>query len=157
MMLRRGLMMMAGGGKIPTFMNHLESGSFTLESGTYINIPLSNIDIPKGVLIYSNAFDLDMAKTDKTMLGAYAAMYIAGNNTLVLSGDNVYYLHRFTMYAVNWGQNLDNSNPTWRSSRAESRGIRWFKPSNRTIALSGFGTGEYDFKNNVEYHWIAWD
>lgn len=148
---------MAGGGKIPAFMNHLESGSFTLESGTNIDIPLSNIDMPKGVLIYSNAFDLDMAKTDKTMLGAYAAMYISGSNTPVLASDNLYYLNKWTMYAVNWGQNTDYSNPAWRSSRAENRGIRYFRPSNRTICLNGFGTGEYDFKNNVEYYWLAWD
>lgn len=145
------------GGKIPAFMNHLESGSFTLESGTNVDIPLSNIDMPKGVLIYSNAFDLDMAKTDKTMLGAYAAMYIAGSNTPVLSADNVYYLQKMSMYAVNWGQNTDNSNPAWRSSRAEARGIRYFRPNNRTISLTGFGTGEYDFKHNITYNWIAWD
>lgn len=156
MEIRRGLMMMAGG-KNPAFMNHLESGSFTLESGAYISIPLTNIDLPKGVLVYSNAFDLDIAKTDKTMFGAYAAMYIAGTNTPVLSADNVYYLHKWSMYAVNWGQNTDNSNPAWRSSRTETRGIRYFNPYNRTIFLAGFGTGEYDFKHNITYNWIAWD
>ena len=137
-------------------MNHLESGSFTLESGASTSLSLSNIDLPKGVLIFSNAFDLSSPKADKPMLGTYMATYVAGTDTLSLR-DNVYYLSDFSMYAVNWGQSTDDKNPVWRSTRTENRGIRWFNPSNKSITVTGFGTGEYDFKYNVQYNWIAWD
>ena len=154
MSVRRGLMMVAG--SKPEFMNHLESGSFSLDSGYETDIALSKIDLPKGILVYSDAFDLDSAKADKPIVGAYIAIYIAGTNTLILQ-DNVYYIQRFSMYAVNWGQNTNNENPAWRSSRTENRGIRYIRPSNKTFHLNGFGTGEYDFKHNVTYNWIAWD
>lgn len=144
-------------GQIPSFMNHLESGQINLESGTDVNVSLTNIAMPKGIFIYSNAFDLDTAKADKPMLGAYIALYIAGTDELTLTSNNVYNLHVFSMYAVNWGQNVDSQNPAWRASRTESRGIYWFRPSTRVFNLRGFGSGEYDFKNGVTYNWIAWD
>ena len=156
MNLRRGLMAQMASGKIPAFMNRLESGSFSVSSGYETKIALSNIDLPKGFLIYSNEFDLFSAKADKPMLGAYAAMCILGTNTLVLL-DNVYYLQTISMYAVNWGQNTGSKNPTWRNSRTEDRGIRYFRPSNKTFHVRGFGDGEYDFKFGVTYNWIAWD
>lgn len=146
-----------GGAVLPSFMNHLESGTFTVESGTDKNIELSGISLPKGIIIFSNGFDLTSAKADKPLLGAYAAFYVAGSDVLT-PGSNYYVnLAYYTMYAVNWGQNTNNMNPVWRNSRTESRGIRGFYTNTKKIYMNGFGTGEYDFQYNVEYKWIAWD
>lgn len=147
------------GGKIPAFMNHLESGSFSLssESGiNYYNIQLIDIEKPKGILVYSNAFDITNPKADKPLLGAYAALYTTGTGEPAING-NAWSLQLYSTYAVNWGANTDQKNPSWRSSRTETRGIRWYTPSTRLVYLVGFGTGEYDFKYDVTYNWIAWD
>ena len=160
MELRRGLLMqMAGGGDvpIPSFMNHLESGTITLESGGNTWISLQDIALPKGILVFSNDFDLITAKTNKDVLGAYGALYLAGTDTLTPQSSGYYAIAYGAFYFVNWGQNNDQGNPTARSSRTESRGIPYFDPANKRFYFHGFGTGEYDFKHNITYNWIAWD
>lgn len=146
-----------GGGSLPSFMNHLESGSFTLSSGTETNIELNEISLPKGILVFSNGFDLTSAKSSKPLLGAYAALYIAGSDVLTPGSNGYIAFQNYSMYAVNWGQNTDNMNPSWRGSRTESRGIRGVYTNTKKILMNGFGTGEYDFQYNVQYNWIAWD
>lgn len=161
MMSRRGLLgAMAKSGNIPAFMNHLESGTISLsDARTWIDIP--SIAFPKGILVYSNDFDLQTnAKEDKDKLGAYAALYIAGSDDLsaIEISNNSYYIISYgAFYFTNWGQNTGGKNPTPRSSRTESRGIPYFDPVNRRFYFYGFGTGDYDFKQGIEYHWLAWD
>lgn len=149
--------MQMGSSNIPAFFNHLESGQVTLESGgnTWISIP--SIEFPKGILVFNNGFDLNTAKTDKTVLGAYGALYIAGTDTLQLNSSGYYTISYGTFYFTNWGQNTDQSNPSARTSRTESRGIPYFDPTQRRFYFYGFGTGDYDFKYNVTYNWLAWD
>ena len=154
--IRRALLGMASG-KIPAFFNHLDSGSFSVESGTIAWVSMQNITNPKGIIVFSDAFDLDAAKADKPMLGAYAACYIAGTDTLSPDNNGNIPIARFTSYFVNWGQNTDNASPTFRTSRTEMRGIQLYDPQNKQFYMNGFGTGEYDFKYNVTYNWIAWD
>ena len=143
----------------PSFFNHIESGTFINDQNTYsLEIPLQQIQhVPKGVLVYSNAFDTDSDKTDKPSLGPYAALFIAGTGEIPLSSDNVYYLTAYSGYYVNWGGDSNQKSPTKRDSRLESRGLHYFRPSNNSFAIRGFGTGDYDFKYNIPYHWIAWD
>jgi hypothetical protein len=158
MSIRRGLMAQMANGKIPVFMNHLESGTVSLRSGTWIDIP--SIAFPKGILVYSNDFDLQTnSKADKDKLGAYAALYIAGSDDLSAirtTGDS-YIISYGSFYYTNWGQNTNQQNPTSRSSRTETRGIPYFDYVNRRFYFYGFGEGDYDFKQDIEYHWLAWD
>jgi len=160
--LRRRVMLSMGG-KIPSFMNQFEYGSFMLTDSTKTSydIILKN-DYPncmKGILIYSNEFDIDSPKADKPMLGAYAAVYIMGANGAVYNEQYAAYqsIYMESTYAVNWGQDTDGKSPVWRSSRTETRGISFYRPSTKTLEIIGFGTGEYDFKRNVEYHYLVWD
>lgn len=163
MMEVRRRVMLSMGGKIPSFMNQFEYGSFMLTDSTKTTyeIILKN-DYPncmKGILIYSNEFDIDSPKAEKPILGAYAAVYIMGANGAVYSEQYGAYLNINveSRYAVNWVESVDNKSPAWRSSRTEPRGISFYRPSTKTLSIRGFGTGEYDFKRNVEYHYLVWD
>lgn len=143
----------------PSFFNHLDSGTIINDgSSSVITIPLSTITtVPKGILIYSNAFDLSSNKADKPSLGAYCALFIKGSDELIISSDNVYYLTGRSGYYINWGADTNSKYPTKRDSRTEPRGLYYYQPSTNSFAVRGFGTGEYDFKYNIPYYWIAWD
>lgn len=160
--------MMAGGGQIPAFMNHLESGSFQLDSaptggygyGEYI-IQLSDISKPKGILLYSNEFNMFDNKADKPMLGAFASLYIApadiDNATMINGYTGIYPL---IWYYLNWGQGSGEQYPTVRRSEYESnRGIYLYNETLKQIIIRGFiaGQSDYDFKLNTLYHWLVWD
>ena len=151
---------MAKSGNIPAFMNHLESGTVTLSDSNNVWIDIPSIAFPKGILVYSNDFDLATnAKADKDKLGAYAALYIAGSDDLsvISTTGNSYIISYGAFYLTNWGQNTGQQSPSARMSRAESRGIPYFDYVNKRFYFYGFGEGEYDFKQGIEYHWIAWD
>jgi hypothetical protein len=158
MSIRRGLMAQMAGGKIPSFMNHLESGQFSNDTTGDYDIQLQNIAEPKGVLIYSNDFSMYDAKSDKTKLGAYGALFIAPSdmsqaqtvNGWVVCSANAFYF-------TNWGQNTSHQNASARNSRTETRGILYYRPSTKEVRIRGFGTGEYDFQLNTTYNWIVWD
>ena len=141
-------------GKLPAFINHLESGTVTLESEQNIWIPIPSIAMPKGILVYNNNFDYASAKADKT-LGAYGALYIAGSDELTLNSYGYYPILGGAFYMIDWGTSTNY--PMARASRGETRGVRFFNPQNRSFYFCGFGTGDYDFKNNVTYNWMAWD
>lgn len=143
-----------GGSKLPSFMNHMESGTVTLDSAnTWISIP--SIAFPKVILIYNNNFDFLSAKADKPMIGAYGALYIAGSDALTPNSMGYYTIAEGAFYFTNWGSS--GNYPNARSSRTESRGVPYFDPTNRRFYFHGFGTGEYDFKRDITYNWIAWD
>ena len=150
---------MVGGGEvpIPSFMNHLESGTLLLESGASTWISLQSITDPKGILFYSNDFDVTSAKADKSLLGAFSALYIRGKEVEIQSGTNYLSLFNSSSYMVNWGSGANNANSVPRNTRTESRGVAYFDSVNKRMYIHGFGTGEYDFKYNVQYNWIAWD
>ena len=148
----------SGGGSIPSFMNHFESGSFEVTSGSEYNIQLTDISEPKGVLVFSNGFNLYSAKEDKPLLGAFMAVFIAGTDTEdqpISSGvRNVGYN---TQYAYNFGSDTNNAKSSAGNTRTTNRGVKALKITDKRVLLGGFGTGEYDFKYNVTYNWIAWD
>lgn len=151
-------MRMAQGANLPNFMNHFEYGSFSSDTTGDYDLQLKVITEPKGILIFSNDFNMYDAKVDKTALGAYGALFIAPadisqaatTNGWVICSPNAFYF-------TNWGQNTDQSNSSARYSRTETRGIAYYKPSTKEIRFRGFGTGDYDFKLNVIYNWIVWD
>lgn len=159
MMERRALISLLGNAiPMPTFFNHLESGQFSLESGTTATwVYLSEISLPKGIVVYSNAFDEDTAKDDKPMLGGYAMFYIAGTDELTPDNNGLINIARFCFNLVNWGQTGNTQNPNSYGSRAISRGIDAINLNDKGFHVRGFGTNEYDFKQGVTYNWIAWD
>ena len=145
-------------GKIPAFFNHLESGQFSLtsgETGTWVN--MQQISLPKGILIYSNAFDITSAKEDKPLLGAYCAYYIAGTDELTPGSDGNIAIGGISFYLTNWGRVGATNNPISYNTSATSRGLDAIKPTNKAFHIRGFGTTEYDFKTEITYNWIAWD
>lgn len=161
-------MSMIGGGDVPlpSFMNHLEGGSFTLTSGDVsaygeYDIQLTNIAKPKGIIVFSNSFNCLDAKADKPFLGAFACLYVEpadAENLTTTNGWNI--LSSVSSYNVNWGQNTGQAQPTARNSWNENnRGVYLFNESTKKIRIKGFSSsqGEYDFKFNVTYNWIAWD
>jgi hypothetical protein len=148
-----------GGGK-PSFVNNFEFGSFTVpeESSTHVlTLQGDYATYPKGIIIFSNAFDLTSAKADKPMLGAFAAAFFSGTPAVPLSSYNNYILSYYSTYCVNWESGSPGARPTWRLSKGESRGLYFYEPSTKALNLRGFGTGEYDFKQGIEYHYLVWD
>lgn len=149
---------------LPSFMNHLESGSFQLDSanayGEY-NIQLQNISKPKGILVYAEGFSMFDAKADKPMLGAFASLYIAPadiDNANVENGWTM--IHGLINYAVNWGSGTNSGYPTYRRSTNEAnRGIYLYNETLKQVRLRGFlpAQSDYDFKFNHTYHWLVWD
>ena len=145
-------------GPIPTFFNDVEYGNFTLESGSSIWVSLSRITDPKGILVYNDTFDVQSAKDDKPVLGAYAAIAIVEASSIESEASGYKQVSSFATYAVNWGTAVGNYNyPAWRSSRTETRGIRFYDQVQNRFHVVGFGTGDYDFKLNTTYHWMAWE
>lgn len=148
-----------GGGK-PSFVNNFEFGSFTVpeESSTHVITLQGEYETcPKGIIIFSNAFDLTSNKADKPMLGAFAAAFFSGTPAVPLSSHNNYILSYYSTYCVNWENGSPGARPTWRSSMGGARGIYFYEPSTKALNLRGFGTGEYDFKQGIEYHYLIWD
>ena len=140
----------------PSFFNHLSSGSFVVESGTSVTIQ-TTISNPSGILIFSNdLFDLSTDKADKQVLGSYAALYLKGDPEPSYWGSKQI-ISDFSFYFCNWGSAGSERYPAQRASRTENRGLRYFNTSTQEIEMNGFGTGDYDFKYNTPYHWIAWD
>lgn len=150
---------------LPLFMNHLESGSFSVETTSDVygehTIQLKTISKPKGILLYSNGFNMFDAKSDKPLLGAFASLYIAPADI-----DNASKINGWTnisslmWYFVNWGTNANGASPTARRSNAEmSRGVYLYNESTKQIQLRGFisSQSDYDFKFNHTYHWLVWD
>lgn len=159
MSLRRGLLSaMASGGGIPSFMNHLEGGQFSVSSEAYANIQLTNITQPKGILIYSNDFNLYSAKADKPKLGCYSALFIAGSDQYDQPTAQGSYIYSSNAYILeNWGEGTNQEYTKAFATRTSNRGIRALKISDNFISVAGFGTGEYDLQLDTTYNWIAWD
>lgn len=148
-----------GGGK-PSFTNNFEFGSFTVPIGSSthaLTLQGEYETYPKGIIIFSNAFDLTSAKADKPMLGAFAAAFFSGTPAVPMSSYNNYILSYYSTYCVNWESGSPGARPTWRGSKGESRGIYFYEPSTKVLNLRGFGDGEYDFKQGVEYRYLIWD
>ena len=158
MELRRGLMMQMAGGKIPVFMNHLESGSFLLEStdvtsyGEY-DIQLKDISKPKGFLLYSNEFNMFDAKASKPMTGAFASLYIEPADISDAQIINTWTsVSPLMYYGINWGQGTDQMYPTFRRSQNEgNRGMYLYNQTEKKIRLRGFNSqqSEYDFRFGI--------
>ena len=148
-----------GGGK-PSFMNNFEGGSFTVpeDSSTHVLTLQEEYETyPKGIIIFSDAFDITSAKADKPLLGAFAAAFFSGTPAVPLSSYNNYILSYYSTYGVNWESGSSGARPSWRRSISETRGIYYYEPTTKELYLRGFGTGEYDFKTGVEYHYLIWD
>ena len=147
-----------GGGGLPSFMNHMDSGTFSLENGSEIFLELTNVTIPKVVLIYSNDFDIVTAKASKPLVGSYWSLFIAGTDTMTPDGSqgNINFSGK-NFYCTNWGNSTDEKYPSPRKTLGENRGIRAVNTVPKKLLVSGFGSGEYDFQYNVTYNWIAWD
>lgn len=60
-------------GKLPDFINHVDSGTIIAENSKDVWINLTNVAVPKVILVYSNDFDMMTNKADKTILGAVAS------------------------------------------------------------------------------------
>lgn len=144
---------------LPSFVNNIDSGEIIVQNGepTSFWVTYKNIEVPKGIILYSNDFDLISAKTNKTLLGAIAAWFIAGNQLKDPDANGWIDITGMAGYGVNWGSGGNQEKITNRSSHSETRGIRLLDLINHRFYLQGFGTGEYDFKYNIPYHWIAWD
>lgn len=144
---------------LPKFVNNFDSGSFVNTGTSSLEIPLNTITtLPEGILVYNSDFDVSSPKVDKPFLGAYCALFIKGGSDIALSSpENVYYLVGRSGYYVNWGGDTGSKAPSKRDSRTETRGLYYYRPSNNSFGIRGFGTGEYDFKYNIPYYWIAWD
>lgn len=145
------------GGGLPSFINHLESGSFTLESGSNIWVDFTDITFPKGIVVFNSDFDLASDKTDKALLGAYMAAYIAGNDTLTPNSSGFCNIAYAACYMANFGQGTNQKYPSTFRTISSSRGISGFNPTTKKFYVIGFGTNEYDFKYNIPYYWMAWD
>ena len=148
-----------GGGK-PSFMGNFESGSFTVPEGSSthaLTLQGEYETCPKGIIIFSNAFDTENPKSDKPMLGAFAAVFVDGTPSVPLSSYHNYILSYYSTYCVNWESGSPGARPTWRRSISEARGIYYYQPNTKELNLRGFGTGEYDFKQGIEYHYLIWD
>lgn len=144
-------------GKLPPFVNHMDSGTVNLDGGTSLWVDLTTVIEPKVIIVYSNAFDLTSAKADKPVLGALAAWYIASDELQPADSSGWIPIVNASGYAVNWGSGPNQSFITNRSSYTEQRGVRLLDLTLHRFYLQGFGTGDYDFKYNTDYHWIAWD
>lgn len=143
---------------LPSFINCLDSGEITVQNGdpNAFWVGYKNIETPKGIMLYSNDFDLISAKTNKSLLGAVAAWFIAGNQLKDPDANGWIDITGMSGYAVNWGSGATQEKITNRSSHSESRGMRLLDLVNKRFYMQGFGTSEYDFKYDIVYHWIAW-
>lgn len=91
------------------------------------------------------------------MLGAFASVFIDGTPRIPLSSYHNYILSYYVVYANNWSSGTSGASATWRSGTTGSRGIYYYDPFTKELHLRGFGTGEYDFKQGIEYHYFIWD
>lgn len=137
---------------LPSFINHLDSGTILLESGNSVWIQLSTVQNLKGLLIFNNDFNLGQPQANRPFVGAYGALYLAGSNEWSTSNQGYKIISDGAYYFTN---NLTYPSP--RTSRTESRGVPYYDTENNRVYFYGFGTGDYDFKYNIPYHWIAWD
>ena len=151
---------------LPTFVNHLESGSFIVtandisSTGEY-DIQLSTITVPKGIIVFSNSFNCFDAKANKPIRGAFATIYIRPADAENLRKTNGWtILSDVNSYMINWGNGTNSSYPSARYGYNDSnRGIYLYNETTKTLRLRYFeaSQGDYDFKYNIPYNWMVWD
>jgi len=151
---------------LPSFFNNLESGSFIATkdnitaNGEY-DIQLSTITKPQGIIVFTHSLNCLDAKSEKPLLGAFATMYIRPADAENLNQTNGWtILSGVNCYVINWGNGTGAGYPQARTGLNDSgRGIYLFNETTKTLRLRYFTTsqGDYDFKYNIPYHWIAWD